>query len=447
MAATRSIELRTEVPGPRSRAILERKERVVADAAGRRVSRSSPRSASGATAHRRRRQHLHRLHRRRRLPERRPLAPAGRRRGAGAARALRPHRLHDRPVRVVRRRSPSGCSRASPISGPAKAAFFNAGTEAVENAVKFARALHGRPAVIALRGRLPRPHAALAVADLEDAPVQGGPRAVRARGLPRAVRRTTTAGPTPATALAALERALRHPGRGRDGRGDRRRAGAGRGRLRRRAAGVHGGSSPDLRRATASCWSSTRCRPASARTGRFFAIEHYDVEPDLITVAKSIAGGPAALGRARPRGDHGRARRRTRSAARTSATRRAGGGPRRARRVRRGGPRRARRRWSARRSARGCCAWQERFDGDRRRPRARRDARDRARPRPRVEGSRARARRRGLRRGVPQRAAAAQAPGIYSNVHPRARAADDRGRASSTEALGVWEQALEHVLG
>jgi 4-aminobutyrate aminotransferase / (S)-3-amino-2-methylpropionate transaminase / 5-aminovalerate transaminase len=28
-----------------------------------------------------------------------------------------------------------------------------------------------------------------------------------------------------------------------------------------------------------------------ARTGRFFAIEHYDVEPDLITVAKSIAMG------------------------------------------------------------------------------------------------------------------------------------------------------------
>jgi 4-aminobutyrate aminotransferase/(S)-3-amino-2-methylpropionate transaminase len=27
------------------------------------------------------------------------------------------------------------------------------------------------------------------------------------------------------------------------------------------------------------------------RTGRLFAIEHYDVEPDLITVAKSIAGG------------------------------------------------------------------------------------------------------------------------------------------------------------
>ena len=32
MAATRAIDLRTEVPGPRSREILARKERVVADA-------------------------------------------------------------------------------------------------------------------------------------------------------------------------------------------------------------------------------------------------------------------------------------------------------------------------------------------------------------------------------------------------------------------------------
>ena len=39
-----------------------------------------------------------------------------------------------------------------PIAGPLKAAFFNAGTEAVENAVKFARAFTGRPAVIAFEG-------------------------------------------------------------------------------------------------------------------------------------------------------------------------------------------------------------------------------------------------------------------------------------------------------
>src|SRR6266536_2845782 len=40
----------------------------------------------------------------------------------------------------------------SPFSGPAKAAFFNAGTEAIENAVKFARSYTKRPAVIAFEG-------------------------------------------------------------------------------------------------------------------------------------------------------------------------------------------------------------------------------------------------------------------------------------------------------
>src|SRR5207253_5970109 len=40
----------------------------------------------------------------------------------------------------------------TPISGPTKAAFFNAGTEAVENALKFARSYTKRPAVIAFEG-------------------------------------------------------------------------------------------------------------------------------------------------------------------------------------------------------------------------------------------------------------------------------------------------------
>src|SRR3954452_14747734 len=40
----------------------------------------------------------------------------------------------------------------APFSGPGKAAFFNAGTEAVENAVKFARSHTRRPAVIAFEG-------------------------------------------------------------------------------------------------------------------------------------------------------------------------------------------------------------------------------------------------------------------------------------------------------
>src|SRR2546429_9594073 len=39
-----------------------------------------------------------------------------------------------------------------PFRSPAQAAFFNAGTEAVENAIKFARVHTGRPAVIAFEG-------------------------------------------------------------------------------------------------------------------------------------------------------------------------------------------------------------------------------------------------------------------------------------------------------
>jgi 4-aminobutyrate aminotransferase len=40
----------------------------------------------------------------------------------------------------------------APIAGETRAAFFNAGAEAIENAVKFARAHTGRPAVIAFEG-------------------------------------------------------------------------------------------------------------------------------------------------------------------------------------------------------------------------------------------------------------------------------------------------------
>ena len=50
-----------------------------------------------------------------------------------------PHGLRGRPVRGLRR-ARRAAARARAFGGPAKAAFFNAGTEAVENAVKFARA-------------------------------------------------------------------------------------------------------------------------------------------------------------------------------------------------------------------------------------------------------------------------------------------------------------------
>src|SRR5213082_504349 len=150
MAVTRSIELKTGIPGPRSREILVRKERVVADA----LSVFLPvviDHGEGATLTD--------------VDGNRFIDFTG---GVGclnvghanphvieavqeqAARFMHtdftivPYEVYvDVAERLVA---------ASPFSGPAKAAFFNAGTEAVENAVKFARAYTRRPAVIGFEG-------------------------------------------------------------------------------------------------------------------------------------------------------------------------------------------------------------------------------------------------------------------------------------------------------
>ena len=186
MAVTRTIDIRTDIPGPRSKEILDRKEQVVAEPLSIYLPVVIARGTRGHD-HRRRRQHLHRLHRGRRLPERRALASARGRRRAGAAREVQPHRLHDRPVRGLRR-AVRTADRADPDLGREKrAAFFNAGTEAVENSIKFARSYTKRPAVICVRRSLPRPDDAVDDDDLQDAPVQGRPWPVRPRGLPRPV--------------------------------------------------------------------------------------------------------------------------------------------------------------------------------------------------------------------------------------------------------------------
>ena len=185
MAVTKSIEIRTEVPGPRSREIIERKERVIAEplslvhpivtAEGRgatltdvdgntfidftggvgclNVGHSHPRVVEAAQEQLARFSHTDFT--------------------------IVPYEIY---VELAER-----LIAVSPFSGPAKAAFFNAGTEAVENSIKFARSYTKRPGGDRVRGRLPRPHAPLDDDDLEDASVQGGPRPVRPRGLPRPV--------------------------------------------------------------------------------------------------------------------------------------------------------------------------------------------------------------------------------------------------------------------
>src|SRR3989449_5498799 len=95
----------------------------------------------------------------------------------------------------------------SPFRGPAKAAFFNAGTEAIENAVKFARAYTGRPAVVAFEGGFHgRTLLSLSLTSKTHPYKAGlGPFAPEVYRVPFP---NSYRGPDVETSLAALERAL-----------------------------------------------------------------------------------------------------------------------------------------------------------------------------------------------------------------------------------------------
>ena len=334
MAMTRAIELRTEIPGPKSNEILERKEAVVAEP----LSIFLPvvvDHAQGRDVDRRRRQHVSRFHGRRRLPERRPRAPAGRGGGAGAAGALLAHRLHHRPVRGLRHaRRAALRARARAQTGQGRVLQRRHRGSRERDQVR--ALVHGAPGRDRLRGRLPRPHAALADADVQDTPVQGGPGAVRARGLSRAVSERV---PRPERGRGArgARAGARHHGRGRDGCGDRARAGAGRRRVRGRAAGVRRGCAPPLRRQRHRARGrrgADGLRPHGPHVGhrplRRRARPDHDREVDRRR--------PAALGRARQGRDHGRARRLGNRRHVRGQPRCAGRGARGPRRLRGGGP-------------------------------------------------------------------------------------------------------------
>jgi len=177
----------------------------------------------------------------------------------------------------------------APIDGPAKAAFFNAGTEAVENAVKFARAFTGRPAVIGFEGAFHgRTFLSLALTSKVHPYKAGlGPFAPEVYRVPYP---NAYRGPSAAEALAALRRAFKTVVAPENvaaivfepvlGEGGFVPAG------REFAQGLR--QICDEYGIVLVC---DEVQTGFARTGRFFAVEHYDVEPDLITVAKSIAMG------------------------------------------------------------------------------------------------------------------------------------------------------------
>jgi len=287
VAITRAIELRTEIPGPRAREILEREKHAVAlplivhgpivaarasgatitDVDGNtlidfvggvgvmNVGHNNPRVVDAVNA-----QVERFLHTDFTVVAYEPYVTLAERLGALA-----------------------------PISGGTRCAFFNAGTEAVENAVKLARLYTGRQAVIAFDGAFHgRTYLALTMTS-RTYPYKKGlgpftPEVYRAP-FPNDYR-----GPDAAAALAALERMLHthvpadhvaaivfEPEQGEGGF------------IPAPPAFIEG-----LRRLSDEhgiVLVADEVQTGFGRTGRMFAMEHFDVEPDLLIVAKSIAGG------------------------------------------------------------------------------------------------------------------------------------------------------------
>jgi 4-aminobutyrate aminotransferase/(S)-3-amino-2-methylpropionate transaminase len=177
----------------------------------------------------------------------------------------------------------------SPFRGPAKAAFFNAGTEAIENAVKFARAYTKRPAVIAFEGGF-HGRTLLAVSlTSKTHPYKAGlgPFSPEIYRLPFA---QDYRGPSAADALAALERALITTVAGETVAAIVIEPVQGEGGFvvapQEFLAGVR-----RICNDNGIVLVVDEVQTGFGRTGKMFAIEHYGIEPDLMVVAKSIAAG------------------------------------------------------------------------------------------------------------------------------------------------------------
>ena len=277
MATTRTIELKTEIPGPRSREILDRLEKSVAAP----LSITFPIAAAearGATLTD--------------VDGNTFVDFAG---GVGCLNVghAHPHVVQaaqeqlDRfshtdftvvPYEVYATLSERLLALA-PLGGHAKAAFFNAGTEAVENAVKFARAFTGRSAVIGFEGAFHgRTYLSLALTSKAHPYKQGlGPFAPEVYRVPfndiPAIRRAFQTLVAPEDVAAIVFEPIQGEG----------------GFIPATQEFVDGlRSICDEHGIVMVC---DEVQSGFARTGRFFAIEHFGVTPDLITVAKSIAMG------------------------------------------------------------------------------------------------------------------------------------------------------------
>jgi 4-aminobutyrate aminotransferase/(S)-3-amino-2-methylpropionate transaminase len=287
VAVTRAIELRTEIPGPRSAEILERKARVVAEplsvflpvvvAEGHgatitdvdgntfidftggvgclNVGHSNPQVVAAAQEQLSRFSHTDFT--------------------------IVPYEVY---ITLAER-----LCELAPVRKPAKAAFFNAGAEAVENAIKFARSYTKRPAVVAFEGGFHgRTLLALSLTSKTHPYKAGlGPFAPEVYRVPFP---NEYRGPSADEALETLERAL----------------------VTQVAAETvaaiviepvqgEGGfvvAPPEFLHAVRAICDEhgivlvvDEVQTGFGRTGRMWGIEHAGLEPDLVTIAKSIAAG------------------------------------------------------------------------------------------------------------------------------------------------------------
>lgn len=177
----------------------------------------------------------------------------------------------------------------APLEGPKKAIFFSTGAEAVENAVKIARAFTGRPAVISFRGSFHgRTLLTLSLTGSVSPYKQNfGPYAteIYQSPFPYEYRGWNTE-----RALASLESLF-------DSEVSPTRVAA---VIIEPVLGEGGfvPAPPEFLRRLRELTSrhgilliADEIQSGFGRTGKFFAIEHAGVQPDLVTVAKSLAAG------------------------------------------------------------------------------------------------------------------------------------------------------------
>jgi len=287
MAATKTIELRTGIPGPRSRELAEREARAVARPLRVHLPVYAARAENATITD---------------VDGNVLIDFAG---GVGVANAGHAHpRIVEAIVEQAQRfvhtdftivpyetyvELAERLCALVPIAGETRAAFFNAGTEAVENAVKLARLHTGRPGVIAFEGAFHgRTLLSLTMTSRFHPYKTGmGPCAPE---VYRAPYPDDYRGPDATDALAALQRvfdthaAPEHvaaivfePQLGEGGFVPPPRA---------YVEGLRG-----LCDRHGIVLVADEVQSGFGRTGRMFAMEHFGVEPDLVTVAKSIAGG------------------------------------------------------------------------------------------------------------------------------------------------------------